>query len=361
MKPYCKFFKCKKINTIFLLKKQPLNNFDFDSKYIGDDLRYYYCKTHNTVFKRKLKNSEKNYIYNVQNNYNKQLPEKEIKKFNFIRRNIPKKINKVLEIGAGSLHLFEYLNKQSIIDKYEIIDFMMTQNSYHNLKIISKDFEKFETEHKYDLIIARHVLEHMNDVNLFFKKLKRLSRKNTIYIIETPTSDKILNNNSLRPFMHQHIHFLPINMVPMLLNKKLRNISGNTTESSSLMILKDKNTETKFNNNNIDYSEIFKANLKIKIQLLERFIDSNKRIVIYGLSSYIHIIKNFINFDNAVILDQDINKVGKKFFYNTKSYLIIKKLNANYFNKKYKFIILTADNNKIKEKLKSKSISFFCP
>ena len=238
---------------------------------------------------------------------------------------------------------------------------MMTENSYHNLKIISKDFEKFETEHKYDLIIARHVLEHINDVNLFFKKLKRLSRKNTIYIIETPTSEKILNNNSLRPFMHQHIHFLPINMVPMLLNKKLRNISGNTTESSSLMILKDKNTETRFNDNNIDYSEIFKANLKIKIKLLESFIDSNKKIVIYGLSSYIHIIKNFINFDNAVILDQDINKVGKKFFYNTKSYLIIKKLNASYFNKKYKFIILTADNYKIKEKLKSKSISFFCP
>jgi SAM-dependent methyltransferase len=86
----------------------------------------------------------------------------------------------LLKIGCSTgafLYHFRKISKEITgIDLNK--KFVAYGNKNYNLNIINGDFEKYSFKKKYDLIILFSVLENIPDLNLFFKKVKKLIKPN---------------------------------------------------------------------------------------------------------------------------------------------------------------------------------------
>jgi ubiquinone/menaquinone biosynthesis C-methylase UbiE len=110
--------------------------------------------------------------------------------FNFISE-FSKDIKSIVDIGAGSGDVVKVFsakleNAQVIGIDYneELVNrFKATRNS----KMVVGGVEELEHgEQKFDLIILSHVLEHIVDLQGFFKKIKTLLNQNSLIYIEVP-------------------------------------------------------------------------------------------------------------------------------------------------------------------------------
>ena len=115
-----------------------------------------------------------------------------------------KKLNntKILDIGCGGGLMSEGLSK--IGANVTGIDFIKENISIakihakkNNLKInyVVKDFEKEKISSKFDAIIILEVLEHLNNWDLFIKKIRLNLKKNGVLIIST------INRNLISKFL----------------------------------------------------------------------------------------------------------------------------------------------------------------
>jgi ubiquinone/menaquinone biosynthesis C-methylase UbiE len=101
---------------------------------------------------------------------------------------------KVLEIGAGTLHLSEYLaSKGASVTALDMSEEL--KQSHKGLPVtlrdsitcIEADFLKHDFKSKnFDVIIAMEVLEHVEEEKLFLEKVKKLLKDKGIIIISVP-------------------------------------------------------------------------------------------------------------------------------------------------------------------------------
>ena len=101
---------------------------------------------------------------------------------------------KVLEIGAGTLHLSEYLaSKGASVTALDMSEEL--KQSHKGLPVtlrdsitcIEADFLKHDFKSKnFDVIIAMEVLEHVEEEELFLEKVKKLLKDKGIIIISVP-------------------------------------------------------------------------------------------------------------------------------------------------------------------------------
>lgn len=116
----------------------------------------------------------------------------------------------VLEIGSGSgafLKSFSNLNKCTAYDPTASKD----SDNYLNVDLIKGlfDFDNDRKSFKYDVIIMRHVVEHLINAE---KNLSSLIRngvidKNGLLILEVPNAEKTLSEAKLTDFVHEHISY----------------------------------------------------------------------------------------------------------------------------------------------------------
>ena len=104
-----------------------------------------------------------------------------------------KKLKNILEIGSYSgiltkkiLDKFEFENYLAldIVDSFEKI-----KNLSNKIKFQQIDVEKFETQEKFDLIIANASLQWCNDFEGTIKKLKSYLAQGGIFAITTFATD----------------------------------------------------------------------------------------------------------------------------------------------------------------------------
>lgn len=87
----------------------------------------------------------------------------------------------ILEIGSGTGWLLDLMKKngaknvEGIEPSIKNINF--SKNKFSKLKINFTDFENFETNKKYDLIIAVMVFNHLKHIDGVFKKIKQILKK----------------------------------------------------------------------------------------------------------------------------------------------------------------------------------------
>ena len=160
-----------------------------------------------------------------------------------------------LEIGPGHglflKYAIEVLNNESI---YDIVDISETSIDItkeiidrniknHNLNFFIKDINEFKPNKKYDIIIAGEVLEHLNQPDLFLKKLSNLLNKNGKLFLTTcvncPTIDHVL-------------HFKNISEVHSILNK-----NGLIIENEKILPAE-----------NLPYEEIIKQKITINFSCI---------------------------------------------------------------------------------------------
>lgn len=99
----------------------------------------------------------------------------------------------VLEIGSGngygSYSLSRYAKKIVAIDKDSIsIEESNKRYSSKNLEFISTSIEEYNTNQRFDVILALQVIEHILDVHRFLKKVILLLNRNGIVIFSTPNA-----------------------------------------------------------------------------------------------------------------------------------------------------------------------------
>jgi len=161
----------------------------FQSNYVGDDfLNKYYHKS------PMFRNNDPT-IYDVQS-INRQIE--------FVKRNINlAKISSCLEIGAHTGHFLKELDKRYNIKIH------YDELSDEALKILNKikgfnDFRK--NSEKVDFIILRHVLEHINDLDMFVEYLNNSLTQKGFIFIEVP--DWSILDKHTDAFIFEHLsHF----------------------------------------------------------------------------------------------------------------------------------------------------------
>ena len=150
--------------------------------------------------------SEKKYI-NLYKDLNKIHRESDLSQIclNEILKNI--KPNKIIDVGCGEGFLLKKINqnfKDINLTGIEI-DFsskLRKKLSKQNIKLIKMKIENLHSiKEKFDTVICTHVLEHILDINLAYKNLKKICKKRLIIIVPRE-----------RAYMHTlnaHIHFFP--------------------------------------------------------------------------------------------------------------------------------------------------------
>jgi SAM-dependent methyltransferase len=81
------------------------------------------------------------------------------------------------------------------------------KNRYSNLQIFKKYYDE---EYKYlhpDVVICRHVIEHIHQPEDFLCKIRSSMAENAVLFLETPDAEWILRNNVIFDFFYEHCSY----------------------------------------------------------------------------------------------------------------------------------------------------------
>ncbi|MFK7946485.1 MAG: class I SAM-dependent methyltransferase [Saprospiraceae bacterium] len=125
---------------------------------------------------------------------------------------------KVLEIGCGNGYfLKKALNKSAkIAEGLEFNSHAVRYCQSEGLNVSNKNLSEMPKGNFYDIICSFQVLEHIAEVNTFFKKTSSILKKNGKLIIAVPNNASVLfrNQNDLNFINQLHTENCLLNMPP---------------------------------------------------------------------------------------------------------------------------------------------------
>lgn len=150
--------------------------------------------------------------------------------FDFILRvQEENKSTNILDIGCGRGDLLRYLDEKTTLNLTGI-DYARNIKS-GNINFIQGDLYKHKFNNKFDLIVSLAVIEHVNDLNSFMRKISDLLDAKGVMIIMTVNQDSIIYKlsrhlyslNMKEPFIRlydqHHINHFSQRSLICLLNK----------------------------------------------------------------------------------------------------------------------------------------------
>ncbi len=184
--------KCSKCGLVYFDKQRSDLKILYDKKYFSleDGVEY------------------ANYAdYNIQ--------EKTVKKnfafaFEFIKQNIRKKNNKLLEIGPGFGYFLKYLPNEVNCEGVEVSRIAAKHIRDMGLKVLEGDFQKIKLKKGYNYIVVFDVIEHQLYLKEFIKKVHDLLNPNGYFIFTTPDYGTLLNKAfgrnapTIQPLYHNY-------------------------------------------------------------------------------------------------------------------------------------------------------------
>ncbi len=160
--------------------------FIFQGRYVGDDfLSTYYNKS--PMLRRKTPNRYE--IDQIE------------RQANFVTRNIDIAKKRVLEIGSSTGFFLKYLHQKYSVDIYfdelseEAVEILEEQSEF-------KNFHKFDV--KIDLIVLRHVLEHIYDLDSFLSHIDKITESKSMVFVEVPDWSHL--DGDTDPLNFEHIN-----------------------------------------------------------------------------------------------------------------------------------------------------------
>lgn len=132
----------------------------------------------------------------------------------------------ILEIGSGIGLIGMFLKKFSSVTYTGLELDKKTHERALSLGVnsVNGDFSKMKTlEQKFDVIMMWEVLEHLQDLNLFFQLTKERLKPEGLFVFSVPNFDKIKNYSNPGDAIHQsgppiHLNFFTKNSVKNVLN-----------------------------------------------------------------------------------------------------------------------------------------------
>ena len=137
--------------------------------------------------------------------------QKAIKKIN------KNKSKKILCCSYKDNSLSEYFKKDSKI--YQIGNNL----KYSGVEVCQDIISNKKFNQKFDLIIARHIVEHVFDLDKFFISLEKISTNDTLIYFEVPDVEKLLKIRDYNLIWEDHTNYFTINSFEnFLLNKNFK-------------------------------------------------------------------------------------------------------------------------------------------
>jgi SAM-dependent methyltransferase len=260
--------------------------------------------------------------------------------YKFLQKIINLDQKRILEIGAGGGALLKYISQfgsSSLFYSDLSKEACLHLSSHKGLHDLNDTADK-----KFDLVIMRHVLEHIFDLDGFFLYLKQLLKKNGNIFIEVP--DWTILDINTDPLIFEHLNQFNVSGLVNLMSKhsfqvdsleksiekkdpstpnRVVRIIAHFSELPKLGSNEIKNYFEKFFNN---YSEKWKFTLQ---KILKTY--SNKKIALYPASSLTFDAIKSVDFSNVKILGMyDVDKKKQdKFFLGHKVFSPEKLLKHN--------------------------------
>lgn len=338
---FCRICKCKNILSLDITKNFYLSNLDinlsipyscckdchfiFQSIYVGDDfLNHYYV---NSPMLRRSSLTE----FDIEQS-------KSCHKFLQKTFNLDQK--RILEIGPGGGALLKFISKTNSCSLF--YSDLSKEASLH--LSLNKDLNDLNstTDKKFDLVILRHVLEHIFDLDSFFLYLRGLLNENGIIFIEVP--DWSILDIHTDPLIFEHLNQFNVSGLINFMSKNYfqvdaleKSIEKNdpSTPNRVVRIIAHLSKFPKLGSNKIkNYFKIFFDNNLEKWKFtLQKVLKtySNKKIALYPASSLTFDAIKSVDFSNVKILGMyDVDKKKQdKFFLGHKVFSPEKLLKHN--------------------------------
>ncbi len=200
---------------------------------------------------------------------------------------------KVLDIGCGEGTYFPFF--ETIGCKCFGIEpsgkAKIAKGRNPNANISDKYFETSETNifnTKFDIILMNWVLEHIVEIEPFFKKLKKYVKVGTKLIIQVPDVRYYIDNSIRLFYIHEHINYFTIETLSLLLERKGFQIVGQKCEDCPSILICGEYTGTR-SKKEVNHSELLrikkefiKENDELKKKINETLLKSEK-IILYGM------------------------------------------------------------------------------
>lgn len=223
--------------------------------------------------------------------------------------------NKIVEVGCGQGHFINQILKEK---KYKITGYDTTYKG--RSKFIKKRYLNKKDKISTDMIILRHVLEHVKEPYTFLKMLKKIFGNSKIYI-EVPEYNWILSNNAFFDITYEHVNYFTQFGLSSLFKKKFENgLVFDNQYQYIIANIKDLNDnfQKSYNSNMwkyLEFNELF-PNLEKKLDKFSK-ISKNNNIYVWGAGTkgcmfLNHGKKNGIFFKKVKnAIDINPNKIGK--------------------------------------------------
>jgi len=189
----------------------------------------------------------------------------------------------LVEVGCGKGDFVELIET----DKYfSITGFDTTYTGFN--KNIKKKYLDENDSLTCDVLILRHILEHVSKPHKFLAMLQKISPNATIYI-EVPNYDWIIERGAFYDITYEHVNYFSSNALQSLFNGKIIK-HGFLFENQYQYIIANLSSlseQYEFHYNNqkqfryLNFTSIF-PNIKKTIEKIEALIQNNNRLYIWG-------------------------------------------------------------------------------
>lgn len=131
----------------------------------------------------------------------------------------------VFEVGASNGVFLKYLsqiggNKVLGIEPSQKLCIDAQKNGVNVQQgYFNNDFVTKKLNDKFDAVIIRHVLEHIDQIDEMVTSLKRIVAKNGLLVVEVPDAEKILNDNLFSNIFHEHLNYFTTDSLNYLFAK----------------------------------------------------------------------------------------------------------------------------------------------
>jgi hypothetical protein len=316
-------------NEIITLEKQPLSNLALSSHYqeamdnVSFDIVMCMCTNCSHVYNQnasidnityKQEENSTYYIGEVWKNYTIKLAQNFIEKY---------KINnsKILEIGCGDItFLKEFIKNKNLCVGYDP-SYPESEKNKYQIDIVSDYFyPKKDFTQEYDVVILRHLVEHLENAKEFLSNLVAGMLKHNPsakLFIEVPNLQPTLEEYRVNDFVYEHISYFSFYSLRYLLESLNLDILEmySTFHNENIVAICSINEEYRRSIKLIqNSSKGFNINIDSLNQDYKKIVKNSDNICIWGAggrgSSFLNIIKKELT-NNEILVDSDERKFGK--------------------------------------------------